>query len=166
MWLSFDHPTAAEPPAARRRVRGPRSGGTVRFALLGVLALCAWGCGDGPTGPDLLLSFTVERFDPGQGTLPSDAAAGGEGTVTVTGGLQTPCLAEPSDLKGTAEKDGSNLFLQIRLELAVACTPGVDSFTYEGVLGNLESGTYHLTVSNVFLEQSGYVTLETDVSVQ
>jgi hypothetical protein len=136
------------------------------LTLLGVLALGGWGCSGDPTGTDLLLSFAVERFDPGQGSLPSDAAEGGDGTITVRGGLQTPCLADPSDLKGAALKEGLALSLQIRLELTVACIPGVDAFTYDALLGNLESGTYHLTVSNVFLNQSGYVTLETDVTVR
>jgi hypothetical protein len=82
-----------------------------------VLALGGWGCSGDPTGTDLLLSFTVERFDPREGSLPADAAEGGDGTITVRGGVQTPCLADPSDLHGAAEKEGFALFLQIRLDM-------------------------------------------------
>ncbi len=166
MSLPFDDATAVRPAASPRTTRGTRARAGVGLTFLGVLALGGWGCSGDPTGTDLLLSFTVERFDPREGSLPADAAEGGDGTITVRGGVQTPCLADPSDLHGAAEKEGFALFLQIRLELAVACTPGVEAFTYEALLGNLESGTYHLTVSNVFLNQSGYVTLETDVTVR
>ncbi len=167
MSFPLDDVTAVRSSASPRAAHAMCTRAGSVLTLLGVLALSAWGCSGGdPTGPDLLLSFAVERFDPRQGSLPSDTAEGGDGTITVRGGLQTPCLAHPSDLKGMAQKEGFTLFLQIRLELAVACTPGVQAFTYEALLGNLESGTYHLIVTNVFLNQSGYVTLEVDVSVR
>ena len=135
--------------------------------LGGVLASSMLACGgDDPTGLDLLLSFAAERFDPSQGSLPSDVAEGGVGTITVRGGLQTPCLASASDLKGEAAKDGSALTLEVRLEPEGACDPGVEAFTYEALLGNLDSRTYRLTVRHVFSEGVGYLALETDVIVR
>ncbi len=135
--------------------------------LGGVVGLSTSGCGGGdPTGLDLLLSFTAERYDPSLGSVPSDAAEGGVGTITVMGGLQTPCLASASDLRGEATKDGSILNLEVRLEPEGACDPGVEAFTYEALLGNLDSGTYRLTVRHVFSEGVGYIALETDVIVR
>jgi hypothetical protein len=123
-------------------------------------------CGDDPTGPEMLLDFTVQRFNPIQGSLPSDAAVGGVGAITITGGIQTPCLAQPEDLKAEALREGVALALRIRLEPEQGgCIPGVDSFSYEARIENLESGTYHLTVSQRFLDDAGYVTLDTDVTV-
>lgn len=56
--------------------------------------------------------------------------------------------------------------LQVSVEPEGACTPGISAFTYEALLGNLESGTYHLTVNHVFSVGVGYVALETDVVVR
>ncbi len=141
---------------------------SVRMILGGVVALSALGCGGEPSGPgpDLLLSFTAENFDPSQGSLPSDAAQGGAGTITITGGLQAPCLVQASDLKGEAQREGFTLLVQVTVEPEGACTPGISAFTYEALLGNLESGTYPLTVNHVFSVGVGYVALETSVVVR
>ncbi len=137
------------------------------MVLAGVVALSVSGCGGDSTGPaELLLSFTAESFNPSQGSLPSDGAQGGSGTITITGGLQAPCLAEASDLKGEAQREGFTLLLQVSVEPEGACTPGITAFTYEALLGNLESGTYSLTVTHVFSVGVGYVALETDVVVR
>ncbi len=143
-------------------------GVSARMILGGVVALSALGCGSEPSGlgQDLLLSFTAEGFDPSQGSVPSDAAQGGAGTITITGGLQGPCLAQASDLKGEAQREGLTLLLQVTVEPEGACTPGISAFTYEALLGNLESGTYNLTVTHVFSAGVGYVALETSVVVR
>ena len=100
------------------------------MVLAGVVALSLSGCGGDSTGPEeLLLSFTAEIFDPSQGSLPSDAAQGGEGTITITGGLQAPCLAQASDVKGEAQREGLALLLQVTVEPEGACTPGISAFT-------------------------------------
>ncbi len=139
-----------------------------RMILGGVVALIALGCGGEPSGPgpDLLLSFTAENFNPSQGSLPSDAAQGGAGTITITGGLQAPCLAQASDLQGEAQREGSTLLFQVSVEPEGDCTPGISAFTYEALLGNLESGTYALKVNHVFSVGVGYVALETSVVVR
>ncbi len=141
---------------------------SARMILGGVVALCALGCGGEPSGPgpDLLLSFTAENFDPSQGSLPSDAAQGGVGTITITGGLQAPCLVQASDVKGAAQREGFTLLVQVTVEPEGACTPGISAFTYEALLGNLESGTYPLTVNHVFSVGVGYVALETSIVVR
>ena len=69
-------------------------------------------------------------------------------------------------LKGEAQREGLTLVLQVSVEPEGACTPGITAFTYEALLGNLESGTYHLTVNHVFSVGVGYVALETDVVVR
>ena len=138
-----------------------------RMILGSVVAFSALGCGGEPSAPlDLLLSFTAESFNPSQGPLPSDAALGGAGTITINGGLQAPCLVQASDLQGDAQREGFTLLVQVSVEPEGACTPGISAFTYEAVLGNLESGTYPLTVNHVFSVGVGYVALETSVVVR
>ncbi len=140
---------------------------SVRMILGGVVALSALGCGGEPSAPlDLLLSFTAESFNPSQGSLPSDGAQGGAGTITITGGLQAPCLAQASDVKGEAQRGGFTLLLQVTVEPEGACTSGISAFTYEALVGNLESGTHSLKVNHVFPVGVGYVALETDVVVR
>lgn len=137
------------------------------MVLAGVVALSVSGCSGDSTGPaELLLSFTAESFNPSQGSLPSDGAQGGVGTITITGGLQSPCLAQASDVKGEAQRESFTLLLQVTVEPEGACTSGISAFTYEALLGTLESGTYSLTVNHVFSVGVGYVALETDVVVR
>ena len=137
------------------------------MVLAGVVALSVSGCSGDSTGPaELLLSFTAESFDPSQGSLPSDGAQGGVGTITITGGLQAPCVVQASDVKGEAQWEGFTLLLQVTVEPEGACTPSISPFTYEALLGNLESGTYSLKVNHVFSVGVGYTALEADVVVR
>ncbi len=147
-----------------RMIRGV----SARMILWGVVTLSALGCGGEPSGlgSDLLLSFAAESFDPSQGPLPSDAAQGGEGAIAITGGLQGPCLAQASDVKGDAQRAGFTLLVQVTVEPEGACASGISAFTYEALLGNLESGTYNLAVNHVFSAGVGYVALETSVVVR
>lgn len=136
---------------------------TLRFVLLVALVSALGGCSDS-TGPDLLLSFTADRYDD-PGPSPSTTAAGGEGRITVQGSLSTPCLASPSEVVAEADRSGSDLELRVGWVPAGDCIPGVDVFVYEAVLGNLSSGLYRLRVLHVLTGHAAYVALEEDVEV-
>ena len=120
-------------------------------------------CSDS-TGPDLLLSFTADRFD-GPGAPPLTTAEGGEGRITVQGSLSTPCVATPSEVIAEADRSGSELELRVGWVPAGDCIPSVDVFVYEAVLGNLSSGLYQLRVLHVLTGHAAYVALEEDVEV-
>jgi hypothetical protein len=120
-------------------------------------------CSDS-TGPDLLLSFSADRFD-GRGPSPSTTAEGGEGRITVQGSLATPCLATPSEVIAEADRSGSELELRVGWVPAGDCVPGVDVFVFEAVLGNLSGGRYQLRVLHVLTGHAAYVALEQDVEV-
>ncbi len=141
--------------------RSPRLG--LRLVLLAALISGLGGCSDS-TGPDLVLSFTADRFD-GRGPSPSTTAEGGEGRITVQGSLSTPCLASPSELVAEADRSGSELELRVGWVPAGDCVPGVDVFLYEAVLGNLSSGLYQLRVLHVLTGHAAYVALDEDVQV-
>jgi hypothetical protein len=137
---------------------------TVRATpLLAALALAFVACSDS-TGPDLLLSFSADRFD-GRGPSPSTTAEGSEGRITVQGSLATPCLASPSEVIAEADRSGSDLELRVGWVPAGDCEPGVDVFVYEAVLGELRPGLYHLRVVHVLTGHAAYVALEEDVQV-
>jgi hypothetical protein len=131
--------------------------------LVAALVLVFSSCSDS-TGPDLLLSFTADRFDD-PGPSPPTTAEGGEGRVTVQGSLSTPCLASPSEVIAEADRSGSELELRVGWVPAGDCIPGVDTFVYEAVLGNLSSGLYQLRVLHVLTGHAAYVALEEDVEV-
>jgi hypothetical protein len=60
--------------------------------------------------------------------------------------------------------EGSAILLQIRWAPTRACEPGIDAFFYEAQLAIIPPGTYRLTVTHVFPDQSS-VALEESVSV-
>ena len=137
------------------------------MVLAGVVALTVSGCGGDSTAPaELVLSFTAESYSSSQGSLPSDGAQGGAGTITITGGLQAPCLAQASDVKGEAQREGFPSCSRSRSSRRAPARPASAPLPNEALLGNLESGTYQLTVNHVFSVGVGYVALETDVVVR
>jgi hypothetical protein len=131
--------------------------------LAAALVLVISSCSDS-TGPDLLLSFSADRFEE-PGPSPSTTAEGGEGRITVQGSLATPCLASPSEVIAEADRSGSELELRVGWVPASDCVPGVDVFVYEAVLGELRPGLYQLRVLNVLTGHAAFVTLEEDVQV-
>ncbi|UCC84320.1 MAG: hypothetical protein JSW46_05155 [Gemmatimonadota bacterium] len=137
------------------------SAGARILAAALVILLCA--CSD-TTAPDLLLSFHKERFDE-QGPSPTTTAEGGADRITVRGSLATPCLASPSEVIAEAERSGSDLELRVGWVPAGDCVPGVNTFVYEAVLGELGRGLYQLRVLHVLTGYAAYVTLEEDVQV-
>ncbi len=138
----------------------------VRLLLMPLLAIAAANCGDS-TGPDLLVSFTVELFDPSSGQLPSVEATAGDGTITVEGGYWVACFGiTPSEIEGEAVLDEAGLQLQVGWRGNVAaCVPGLADFVYEAVAGNLDAGTYRLQVVHI-VGQDVFSALEQDLVVQ
>ncbi len=131
--------------------------------LAAALVLLFSSCSDS-TGPDLLLSFSADRFD-GRGPSPSTTAEGGAGRITVQGSLATPCLASPSEVVAEADRSGSDLELRVGWVPAGECVPGVDVFVYDAVLGEIGPGVYRLMVMHVLTGHAAYVALEQDVQV-
>lgn len=142
------------------------AGRRARLPLLPWLVIALAHCGDS-TGPDLLVSFTVELFDPSSGQLPQVEATAGDGTITVEGGYWVACVGlTPSDIEGEAVLDDAGLQLQVGWQGDVAsCVPGLVEFVYEAVVGNLDAGTYRLQVVHI-VGQDAFSTLEQDVVVQ
>ncbi|NIN72750.1 MAG: hypothetical protein GTO46_12670 [Gemmatimonadetes bacterium] len=120
-------------------------------------------CSDS-TGPDLLLSFTAERFL-SPGPSPPVTVEAGDGRITVQGTLSTPCLASVSEIVGEADRSGSELELRVGWVPAGDCVQGVDVFFYEAVLGSLSAGVYRLRVLHVLTGHAAYVALDEDVLV-
>jgi hypothetical protein len=135
----------------------------LRFATLAALAWAPLSCSDS-TGPDLLVSFTAQRFA-GPGPSPPTTVQAGDGRITVQGTLSTPCLASVSEVVGEADRSGSELELRVGWVPTVDCVAGVDVFVYEAVLGNLSAGVYQLRVLHVLTGHAAYVALEEDVPV-
>jgi hypothetical protein len=131
-----------------------------------LLVIAAASCGDS-TGPDLLVSFNVELFDPSSGPLPSVQADAGDGTITIEGGYWVACFGlTPSEIEGDAVLDEAGLQLQVGWRGNVAaCVPGLVEFVYQAVVGNLDAGTYRLQVVHI-VGQDVFSTLEQDLVVQ
>jgi hypothetical protein len=131
--------------------------------LAAALVFLLSSCSDS-TGPDLLLSFSAERFA-GPGPSPPTTVEAGDGRITVQGTLNTPCLASASEVVGEADRSGSSLELRVGWVPAGDCIAGVDAFVYEAVLGNLSAGVYQLRVLHVLTGHAAFVALEEDVPV-
>ena len=135
------------------------------IAMTLALALVSGGCLVS-TEPSLSVTFSIDAFDPADGELPSDTAEAGAGFITVTGGIETPCLAVAGQFRAEGRRDGANLLVEIRWQPGVQpCEPGVSSFVYGVVLSRLRPGTYHLEVTHEFPDQSGYVALDQTISL-
>jgi hypothetical protein len=121
-----------------------------RFLLpTALLALTLAGCRDS-AGPDPLVDFTVDLFDIRDGPLPGVQSTVGSGTITVSGGFWTPCVALPAEIEGAAAVEGTEIELQVSwLGDQTSCVPAVENFVYQAVLGGLSPDTYHLRVVHI-----------------
>lgn len=117
------------------------------------------------TEPDFSVAIRVDRFDPSAGELPAVTAIADRGRITVTGGIETPCLAGAGEIRASASLEGSVILLQIRWQPTRPCEPGGDAFVYEAQLSIVPPGIHSLTVTHAFPDEEGYVALEQTITV-
>jgi hypothetical protein len=140
-----------------------------------VCAIAVGACSDPGTGASLRMSLQVApvdrdtvEFDPSNpesGSVPPTTARIQNGTLTVSGYFETPCMGDA--VKGSARLDGTTVLIRIRAErVDNTCMTQPDPYTYDGRVHNLDSGTYRVLVEHErdARRQNGVV-LDTPISI-
>lgn len=111
--------------------------------LLPFLLLLAACDGSHPTAADAVLDF---RTEPGEGAdaVRRPSFDGGDGELTVSGTVNTPCQSQP--VEGELTGDGAAVVLRVRVRELGICLPAVDYVRYTARVTGLTDGTYVVRV--------------------
>jgi hypothetical protein len=109
------------------------------LVLASALAACSLS-----TGSDGVLARFETLPAGGVQDPPIVTAAPVNGTIVVNGTASTACASY--GLRADATRSGSDVVLRIRWRRSDVCATLIGGFSYQAALGDLPSGTYHLTV--------------------